>query len=413
MSADVVTKPLSDRPLRILVGADVPPDPNAGASGTVWQMNAALRRRGHQVDEIWADDLGRRIQHGNLHYLLELPRAYCREVQKNCRRHSYDVIELNQPHAYRAAREHNRRRRPGVFVNRSHGHETRSEEDLEHWRRQLGVSSSRGLRGLASSLIRRLLERQWKTITRSADGFVVSCTQDATFLKQRYGVPDERIGCITQGVPQIFLEQPLAPMTAERLQKVLYVGQLAFFKAPHVVAESANLILSGNERLTMTWVCAAAHHGKARSMLQPDVRGRVHLVDWMDQTQLQQLLDTHGTFLFPSYFEGFGKAPLEAMARGLCVTATEVGGMRDYIQDGVSGRLVPPGRADLVAEAAMQVMNNPELGQRMSTAARATAEQHNWDSCAADAEAFYHRLLHRKAKGIPSPLVPRESPQGV
>ena len=43
-------------PLRILVGADVSPDPNAGASGTVWQMNEALRRRGNQVDEIWAED---------------------------------------------------------------------------------------------------------------------------------------------------------------------------------------------------------------------------------------------------------------------------------------------------------------------------------------------------------------------
>ncbi|MCA9050471.1 MAG: glycosyltransferase family 4 protein, partial [Planctomycetaceae bacterium] len=289
---------------------------------------------------------------------------------------------------------------------------TRSEEQLEHWRRQLGISSSRGLRGLASSQIRRLLERQWSSISHTADGFVVSCTQDADFLRKRYGVRDDRIGCITQGVPQVFLNQPVAPMTAERLQKMLYIGQLAFFKAPHVLAESANLILSGNEWSTMTWVCSAAHHDKARSMLQPDVRSRVYLVDWMDQAQLQQLLDTHGTFLFPSYFEGFGKAPLEAMARGLCVTATEVGGMRDYIQNGVSGRLVPPGRPDLAAEAALQVMNDPELCLRVSAAARATAEQHTWDRCAADVEAFYHRLLHRKAKGIPSPLVPRDSPQG-
>ncbi len=63
-------------PLRILVGADVPPDLNPGASGTVLQTNLALRELGHHVDEIWADDLGRRIRHGNLHYAFELPRAY-------------------------------------------------------------------------------------------------------------------------------------------------------------------------------------------------------------------------------------------------------------------------------------------------------------------------------------------------
>ena len=45
--------------MKILVGADVPPDPNSGAAGTVYQTNAALRELGHDVDEIWANDIGR------------------------------------------------------------------------------------------------------------------------------------------------------------------------------------------------------------------------------------------------------------------------------------------------------------------------------------------------------------------
>ena len=391
------------QPLRILVGANVHPDPNAGASGTVWQMNAALRRRGHQVDEIWADDLGRKIQHGNLHYLLELPRTYSREVRQACQSTSYDVIELNQPHAHRAAVEHQRAKRPGVFVNRSHGHETRSEEDLDNWRKELGIPANRGVRGIASAVIRRLLERQWKSITSAADGFVVSCTQDAKFLTERYGVNDCRIGRITQGVPQVFLDQPVTAMTEERLHRVLYIGQLAFFKAPHVLAESVNLILQRNVRATMTWVCGQTHHADAMALLQPDVRDRVSMVDWMDQTELQTQLDTHGTFLFPSYFEGFGKAPLEAMARGLCVTATDVGGMRDYISDGQSGRLVAPGRPDLVADAALQVMQNTALGREISSGARSTAEQHTWDRCAADVETFYRQLLRQKRHPENSP----------
>lgn len=359
-------------------------------------MNAALRRRGHHVDEIWADDLGRRIQHGNMHYLLELPRTYCREVRRACESQTYDVIELNQPHAHRASRDHRRQRRPGVFVNRSHGHETRSEEDLDQWRRELGIPANRGVRGIASGIIRRLLERQWASITQSADGFVVSCTEDAAFLKQRYAVADERIGRITQGVPQVFLDQPPAPMTSARLHKVLYIGQLAFFKAPHVLAASVNRILGENQQATMTWICGTTHHPEAMALLDEAVRSRVTLIDWMNQEELQQQLDTHGTFLFPSYFEGFGKAPLEAMSRGLCVTATDVGGMRDYIEDGISGRLVSPGRPDMVADAALQVMRDESAGRRISAAARATAEQHTWDRCAADAEMFYRRLLHRK-----------------
>ena len=382
--------------LRILVGANVAPDPNAGASGTVWQMNAALRRRGHQVDEIWSSAIGRRIQHGNLHYLIELPRAYRREVRKACETKTYDVIELNQPHACLAATDHQKARRSGVFVNRSHGHETRSEEDLQHWRTELGIPRNRGLRGMASSVIQSLLDRQWRDIAQTADGFIVSCTQDAEYLRQRYSVASERIGCITQGVPVAFLESPISPMTPERIQRFLYIGQLAFFKAPQVLADSVNRILTAVPTATMTWVCGPTHHAAAMAMLHEHVRSRVQMISWMDQTALHSILDSHGVFLFPSYFEGFGKAPLEAMSRGLCVIATAVGGMRDYIQSEQSGFLVSPGDSARIADIASRLIQDRGLASRISKAARETAEHHTWDRCAADAENFYLSLLERK-----------------
>jgi glycosyltransferase involved in cell wall biosynthesis len=386
---------MSDR-LTILVGANVVADPNAGASGTVWQMNAALRRRGHQVDEIWADSIGRWISHGNLHYLLELPAAYRREVRKACRSKSYDVIELNQPHACLAAADHKRSQRPGIFVNRSHGHETRSEEELQRWRSELGVPRNRGLRGVASSLIQSLLDRQWRDIAPTADGFVVSCTQDADYLRERYDVDANRIGCITQGVPAPFLDSPIVPMTSERLQRFLYIGQLAFFKAPQVLADSVNRILISNPSATMTWVCGTTHHAAAMEMLCEHVQPRVQMIPWMDQTGLHAILDSHGVFLFPSYFEGFGKAPLEAMSRGLCVIATAVGGMRDYIQNEQCGFLVSPGDSAQIADIASRLIQDPILANRVAMAARETAERHTWDRCAADAENFYLSLLERK-----------------
>ena len=69
---------------------------------------ALIWTQSDQVDEIWAEALGRRIEHGNLHYLFELPWAYRREVRKACARQTYDVIELNQPHAYLASQDHHR-----------------------------------------------------------------------------------------------------------------------------------------------------------------------------------------------------------------------------------------------------------------------------------------------------------------
>ena len=386
------------QPLRILVAADVPPDPNAGAAGTVYQMNLALRRLGHHVDEIWADDLGRRIRHGNLHYLLELPFTYRHALRQHLNRGEYDVVEFNQPHAYLAAADFQRRRSAGVFVNRSHGHEVRVEEVLKPWQQGCPVPSSSGLRKLASRWIRPILDRHWDWIAGSANGFHFSCQEDASFFHERYKVSLERIGVIKQGVPDVFLDHPVTSLTDARLKRLLYVGQYAFVKAPQMLAKTVASLLSKHAHLTMTWVCSHEHHPAIRDLLPESVRARVKLVNWMSQDALIDVLDEHGIFLFPSFFEGFGKAPLEAMSRGLCVVASRTGGMADYIQNGVNGYLTSVGNPEEMVQAVEQLLSNPLLANSISTTARETARQHRWDRCATDLTQFYRRLLRQKAE---------------
>ncbi len=382
-------------PLRILVAADVPPDPNAGASGTVYQMNRALERLGHVVEEVWQPELGRRIRHGNLHYLLELPIAYGGAHLRR-RRQPFDVLEFNQPHAYLAAATHRRRKLPGVFVNRSHGHEVRSEEALAPWRRELGVSPPRGVRGWVSSWLRRGLDRQWELISRTADAFHVSSRDDAEYLTSRYGVDPDRIAVVTQGIPEVFVTTPKAPYTAERQRKLLYVGQYAFFKAPMMLARTVTAVLEQRPDVTMTWVCGASHHAEVRALLPESIQSRVTLCDWMPQDDLIRIFDQHGMFLFPSFFEGFGKAPLEAMSRGLCVLATRTGGMRDFIEDGRTGRLVAIGQPQDMAAAALRWLDDLDACRRLSDQARQAAIRHRWDDCANELVGHYRRWLARK-----------------
>jgi glycosyltransferase involved in cell wall biosynthesis len=60
----------------------------------------------------------------------------------------------------------------------------------------------------------------------------------------------------------------------------------------------------------MTWVCGKDQHAAALGLIDEDLRGRVTLLGWMPQHDLIDVYDRHGVFLFPSFFEGFGKAPL-------------------------------------------------------------------------------------------------------
>jgi glycosyltransferase involved in cell wall biosynthesis len=62
---------------------------------------------------------------------------------------------------------------------------------------------------------------------------------------------------------------------------------------------------------------------------------------------------------------------MEAMAMEVPTISTRIAGIPELIEDGVGGLLVPPGRADRLAEAIAKVIDDPELGRRLGAAGRA------------------------------------------
>lgn len=379
--------------MRILLMADTPANPDSGAAGTEFQTVAALRNLGHQVDTVWADELPHRIRHGNLHYLFELPLAYPKQVSDRLRSQHYDVVHINQPHGYLAARLVKKLdgNRP-VFVHRSHGLEARARAVLAPWQHRFPIPRPL-MRRAASHVMEALLEFNNRGITRYADGHIVSATLCADYLHRQCSVARSRIAVIPQAAPGCFLEASCHDLKEERLDRILHVGQYAFVKAPMILAQAFAEILRQRPNAALTWVCAARHHREAASLFGPRERERIRFLDWMPQPQLMQVYDEHGVFLFPSFFEGFGKAFVEAMARGLVVVASAEGGARDLIEHGRNGLLVAPGDSTALAATCVSVQSNPELAREITTRARATALGCTWHRVAEETADFYRRLI--------------------
>lgn len=379
--------------MRILFAADVPPDPDSGAAGTEWRTIQALRELGHQVDEIWASDLGRRIQHGNLHYLLELPRAYRRVIEERCGHTQYDVFHVNQGHCFLAARAHRLARRPGVFVCRSHGLDDHMNAVLAEWRKRLGLSGGSRLKRIAGAVLRRMLQRHDRLAYRWADGVIVSGSHDARYLTGRLQVPAARVACIPQAPAPAFVDEPVEEMDGSRSRRLLHVGGFAYWKGVHAVAEAANQLLAADANCQLTWVCRAHEHVAVRALLRGPALERVALVGWMPQDALRSVYDRHGVFLCPSLFDGFGKVFLEAMARGMCVVGTRTGGMPDVIRDGVDGMLVGFDDPAAITSAVRRLWTHPDLARSVSVAAATRARQYSWNRVARETVAFYEHLL--------------------
>ncbi|HMP72047.1 MAG TPA: glycosyltransferase family 4 protein [Kiritimatiellia bacterium] len=359
--------------MRFLVGADVPPDPDSGAAGTVVQCNHALRALGCEVQEIWSHHLGRRIQHGNLHYLIELPRTYRREVARRLAKESFDVVMLSQPHAYLAGEWLHRHHPRTLFLNRTHGWEGQFDSVMRK------VDPSYGT-GPVRQVMRALLARHEARVVRVADGVIAGCREIATYLHDMYGYPVERVGVFPHGIPACYLDPAACPSLPARWRRILYTGQFSAFKAPSLVAHVMNEILARKKDVVAGWVCDAKDHHAVRSLLDPTVRDRVTLYPWMNQEALRTIYDEHGVFLFPSYYEGFGKAPFEAMARGMAVVVTRVGGLADWIQDGVNGYVLEPGDGRGLVARVEALLDHHALAQRIGNAGQLTAQSMTWRS---------------------------------
>jgi glycosyltransferase involved in cell wall biosynthesis len=110
------------------------------------------------------------------------------------------------------------------------------------------------------------------------------------------------------------------------------------------------------------------------------------------------LLSRASLFVLPSISEGVSLTLLEAMARGLPIIATRVGGNPEVVVDGETGFLVPPRSPEILAERLLHVLHRPVLGRALGLAGRQRVEQHfDVRKMLGRYEELYQRILHRSA----------------
>lgn len=107
-------------------------------------------------------------------------------------------------------------------------------------------------------------------------------------------------------------------------------------------------------------------------------------------------------FVLPSLAEGISNTILEAMACGLPVIATDVGGNADLVIDGVTGLIVPAGDVDAIAHSLVRLARSPELAQKMGRAGRQRIlEKFSLGAMVATYQGLYDRLLGIGESAVP------------
>ena len=288
----------------------------------------------------------------------------------------------------------------------------RERYDVVHFHTSRAHSMAPLARGFGSTLVvtRRMDYRPNRVFApylfnRAVDGVVAISGGVADSLAAA-GVDRARVTVVHSGVD---CERFRPPTSDERADArgalgisdtdfvISAVGALEQRKGHRYLIEAIGAIAASGR-----FKCFIAGQGSIHKVLQGEIaviRGleRIKLLGRIDDPR--ELLWASDVFAMPSLKEGLGVAALEAMASALPVVASEVGGLREVLEDGRSGIVVPPANAGAIAAAIRRLAESAELRSQMSAAARARAvENYSMETMAARTLALYRECV-RKTRG--------------
>ena len=214
----------------------------------------------------------------------------------------------------------------------------------------------------------------------------------ARIVEQEVGLPHGSILTIYNGVPDHGGE----PEPDARSGTVLgTLARLDRVKGLDVLLDAA----AGLSHASVLLIGEGPEREALRSQAERlGIAANVRFVAWSDNAR--DLLGEIDVFVLPSRNEGFPLSIVEAMLAARPVVATDVGSVREAVEDGVTGLLVPPDDVQALQAALKLLVGNPGLRRRMGDAGRERAYERFTDAVMGRAfEQLYDRVDPRPARG--------------
>ncbi|MFV0132942.1 glycosyltransferase [Streptomyces sp. HMX87] len=242
------------------------------------------------------------------------------------------------------------------------------------------------------------IERQ---IGRTCERVLATCTDEVMELGDM-GVPPRQVSIVPCGVDAGHFHPGADPGRAparRQRHRLLACGRLVprkgYDQAIRALAHipDTELVVAGGPPADAVDADPEAQRlaGVAR---RAGVADRVRLLGAVDPAGMPGLIRSADLVLCTPLYEPFGIVPLEAMACGVPVLATDVGGHRDSVADGVTGRLVEPQNPEAIADAARALLADEPLRREYGSAGRARVMKHyTWRRVADGAEQVYRLTL--------------------
>jgi glycosyltransferase involved in cell wall biosynthesis len=212
---------------------------------------------------------------------------------------------------------------------------------------------------------------------RWADDVVTGTESLADHYSKTYGIPRKRVKVLPN---EIDLEWFRPPSAEERLEArseldlsederlVLSVHRLSPVRRTLLYVPAVfQAVLAQDDRVRFAIAGGGPEEGQVRRAISAaGLADRVQMLGAVPHDRVRRLYAAADVFMMPSYSEGFPRVLLEAMAMGVPIASTDVGGVREILPIGYRSRLANRDRPLELAEAVSVLVQNPDLAQELA-----------------------------------------------
>ncbi len=228
-----------------------------------------------------------------------------------------------------------------------------------------------------------------RLLVEQSDGIICCSNYMLDHIQHVLGAVKTKIRVIPNGVEASRFNnghqpQPIPAGISKDRKTILYVGRIVREKGIFTLLDAFEKLRKQGKDVSLVLVGEGPlKEDLAKEVLRRKLNDRVKLAGFVDEKKLVSLYNSSDVFVLASHYEPFGMVALEAMASRIPVVVSDVGGLSEIVEDGITGVKVPASDPRALAEGILRVLDDPELAEQMTeNAYRVVQERYRWDMIA-------------------------------
>ncbi|MDD3985228.1 MAG: glycosyltransferase family 4 protein [Methanobacterium sp.] len=177
---------------------------------------------------------------------------------------------------------------------------------------------------------------------------------------------------------------------------ILFFGSLVQYKGPDILLKAFNSLKNDFPNTKLIFAGRGPMLDYLKSMAKKyGIENKVFFPGFIDQDKKPLYYKAADIFCLPSttMAESFGIVNLEAMAAGIPIIASDLGGIPDIVKHEINGLLAKPGDHQSLANTLTYLLENEDIRGKFGNKGRQLANNYSWDKIAKETEELYRKIL--------------------